>query len=399
MLDFLDRAENLGLLRTDFHINDETMRFLGKRILEIVYGSIQKERRQELHERVGFYQEELHQKRLGPSASILAYHFKRSANQEKATRYDRIQSDLRRKTFNRDEAEQYTGDSFVEEDEGRREEKLTAGALAQLPNLFRTLVTTVRSVQLYPPDSKPIQRAYQTAFDSVAAVLERVEHLELSRASGVLLANGHKIDVTDFRLLANSYLELLDRAELESIDFRRGLAPDELNALLTQLGQLKPDLIDGGFWKAVRFRPPVRAHLPSSTALLRGPAAGGWEAARTAAVAAELGPEEWGIVPRVLRALLGAAKNVKLYPLGSRQVTTAVDQLLEELATVLARRPVLTLARTEGALLVNGAKAPTGGFEALGDSVVAFFSSSELESITFLESLSREELSGLRRRR
>ncbi|HJS73908.1 MAG TPA: diguanylate cyclase, partial [Vicinamibacteria bacterium] len=53
VLEFVDRAEDLGLLRTDFKINDETMRFLGKRVLEIVYGSIRKERREELHERVG----------------------------------------------------------------------------------------------------------------------------------------------------------------------------------------------------------------------------------------------------------------------------------------------------------------------------------------------------------
>jgi len=393
VLEFLDRAENLGLLRTDFQINDETMRFLGKRVLEIVYGSIQKERRQELHERVGAYQEELHQKRLGPSASILAYHFKRSANQEKASRYDQIQSDLRRRTFNREEAEQYTGESLVEEDEGPREEKLEAGALAQLPNLFRTLVTTIRSVQLYPPDSKPIQKAYQTAFDAVAAVLAFEEHVELSRSSGVLLANGHKVDVNDFRLLANSYLELLDRAELESIDFRRGLSPDELKALLTQLGQLKPELVDGSFWKAFaaerRFEHISLRQLRYSEVRRRK---GGSRAAPGAAAAAELGPEEWSLVPRILRALLGAAKNVKLYPLGSRQVSTAIDLLVEELSTALTRRPVLTLARAQGSLLVNGAKAPTGGFETLSDSVVALFSTSELESITFLVSLTREEL-------
>ena len=371
VLEFLDRAENLGLLRTDFQINDETMRFLGKRVLEIVYGSIQKERRQELHERVGVYQEELHQKRLGPSASLLAYHFKRSANRDKAARYDQIQSDLRRRTFDREEAERYTGESLVEEDGGPRDEKLGAVALAQLPNLFRTLVTTVRSVQLYPADSKPIQKAYETAFDAVAAVLAFEEHLELSRSKGVLLANGHKVDVNDFRLLANSYLELLDRAELESIDFRRGLSPDELNAVLTQLGQLKPELIDGSFWKAFaserRFEHISLRQLRYSEVRKRR---GGSRAAPGGA-AAELGPEEWSQVPRILRALLGAAKNVKLYPLGSRQVSSAIDQLLEELSTMLTRRPVLTLARAEGSLLVNGAKAPTGGFEALSDSVVA----------------------------
>ena len=391
VLEFLDRAENLGLLRTDFQFNDETMRFLGKRVLEIVDGSIQKGRRQELHERVGAYQEELHQKRLGPSASILAYHFKRSANQEKAARYDQIQLDLRRRTFNRDEAEQYTGEFLLEEDEGPGEAKLGSEALAQLPNLFRTLVTTVRRVQLYPPDSKPIQKAYQSAFDAVAAVLVLAEHVELSRSKGALLANGHKVDVSDFRLLANSYLELLDRAQLESIDFRRGLSPDELEALLTQLGQLRPELIDGSFWKAFaserRFEHISFRQLRYSEVRRRK-----GSRATPGVAATELGPEEWSLVPRILRALLGAAKKVKLYPLGSRHVSLAIDQLLEELSAVLTRRPVLTLARAEGSLLVNGAKAPSGGFETLSDSVVALFSATELESMTFLESLTREEL-------
>ncbi len=250
VLEFLDRAEHLGLLRSDFQINDETMRFLSNRVLDIVYGSIQPSRRRELHERVGSYHEELHQKRLGPSASILAYHFKRSANQEKAARYEQIQSDIRRRTFDREEAERYTGEMLLEEDNGSSEEKLPPEALHHLPGLFRTLVTTVRSVQLYPPDSKPIQKAYRASFEAVAAMLEFAERVALSRAQGILLANGHKVDVGDFRLLAISYLELLDRAELESIEFRRGLAPDELMVLLTHLGQLKAELIDSTYWKS-----------------------------------------------------------------------------------------------------------------------------------------------------
>jgi diguanylate cyclase (GGDEF)-like protein len=391
VLEFLDRARDLGLLRTDFQINDETLRFLGKRVLDIVYGSIETKRRQELHERVAFYQEELRQKKLGPSASILAYHFKRSANQEKAARYDQIQSDLKRDTFHRDEAEHYTGEWLAGEEEEPPEEKLAAGALAELPNLFRTLLTTVRSVQLYPADSKPIQRAYQSAFDAVAAVLFFAEHLELTRASGVLLANGHKIDVTDFRVLASSFLELLDRAELESVDFRRGLTPDELEALLTHLGQTRQDHIDGNFWKtfASQSRLDHISLRQQRYSEVKRRKAGSRSAAASATA---LGPEEWSHVPRALRALLGAAKNVKLYPLGSRRVATAVDQLLEDLGALLARRPVLTLARAEGTLLVNGGKAPAAGFETLCDSVVGFFSASEIESITFLETLPREEL-------
>ena len=45
VLEFLDRAEALGLVKSRFEINDETMHFLGKRVLDISYGTIDEERR------------------------------------------------------------------------------------------------------------------------------------------------------------------------------------------------------------------------------------------------------------------------------------------------------------------------------------------------------------------
>jgi DNA-binding Lrp family transcriptional regulator len=91
VLEFLDRAENLGLLRTDFQFNDETMRFLGKRVLEIVYGSIQKSVGRSCTSAWGL-PGGAPPEAAQPLGSILAYHFKRSANQEKASRYDQIRA-------------------------------------------------------------------------------------------------------------------------------------------------------------------------------------------------------------------------------------------------------------------------------------------------------------------
>ncbi len=90
---------------------------------------------------------------------------------------------------------------------------------------------------------------------------------------------------------------------------------------------------------------------------------------------------------------MGGAKNIKLYPLGSRQVSSSIDNLLEELSTILARRRVLTLANANGALIVNGARTSVTGFEALAENFVSFLSNSALTSLTFLEQVPREELS------
>ena len=390
VLEFLDRAEDLGLLRADFHINDETMRFLSKRVLEIVYGQIDQTRRQELHQRVGTYQEGLYDQDLGPSASILAYHFKLSADREKATRYDQIRIDQGQKTFNRDEAESYTGEPPIEDDDGPEQQKLPAESLDRLPSLFRTLLTTVRSTQLYPPGSKPIVKAHESSLRSVEAVFEFSDRVNLSRAQGVLLANGHKVDTGEFRLLATSYLELLERTELEGIEFRRGLSAEELQALLTHLGQLKSETIDSGFWK--QFAAEERlVHIGLQQMRY---SAVRKKSARGAAspVEAHLAAEDLAELPKLLRALLGAAKNIKLYPLGSKPVTDSIEQFHEALTDLLSRQPAVTFAGASDALLVNGSRVATAGYDALAENFVSFLESSELTSVTFLDKVTREDL-------
>jgi diguanylate cyclase (GGDEF)-like protein len=391
VLEFLNRARSLGLLRTDFQNKDESMRFLGEAVREIVYRSIPPERRQELHAHLGAYQEALHQQRLDPSASVVAYHFKRAADAEKASRYDHIH-DLQAATFDRDEAEHYSAEHLApQQEEASREEKLSAAALAQLPNLVRAVVTAVRSVTLYPLDSQPVQKAYQEAFEAAVAALEFAEHVEIARSHGVLVANGHKMDVSDFRLRARAYLELLDRADLEGIDFRRGLVASEVGALLTQLGQVKLELVDENYWATFAAEQGfeyIVFHQRRYSGVRRRRA----RSRRASAAGMELGPEERSLVPEILRAILGAANSVKLYPLGSSQVSSAIDQLHEALSKVVTLRPAMTLASTDGTLLVNGAKAPSSGSEALSESVLTLFSASEIQSLTFLATYTRDEI-------
>ena len=386
VLEFLDRAEDLGLLRSNFHINDETMRFLSKRVLDIIYDSMNQSRREELHGRIGNYQEDLHQDHLGPSASILAYHYKLSSDREKASRFEQIRNDFDEQTFSRREAEHYSGEPLIEkDDEGPRDEKLKPEAIARLPNLFRTILTTIRSIQLYPPDSKPIVNAHESSLKSVKAVLELVEHLNLSRTQGILLANGHKVDAGDFRLLANSYLEFLDRAELEGIEFRRGLKAEELKSLLIRCGQLKTETIDSDYWKSftavahlehITLRQMRYSEVRKRSVGVRRP---------TSDVEAELDADALAEIPKLLRAILGASKNIKLYPLGSKPVSTSIDQLHEALAKILSGRPSVSFASGGDVLLVNGHRVNSSGYEALSDSFVHFLTKHELTSLMFLE--------------
>ena len=385
VLDFLDRAEALGLVSLDFQHNDERMHFLGKRVLEICYGAVEENRRQELHERVGNYQEGLHERRLGPSASLLAYHFKRSANQEKARHYEQMQLGYSQAIFNADEATVYSGELPDEEQE--QEGQLQPDSLPLIPQLLRTTLTAVRSTQLYPPESPAILRPRADVKEALDQILTDNERLNFSQAHRVLLVNGKKLDVSEFKSLAEGFIDLLVGSELQGMTFNRGVTSKEMELLLEVLGRSKHEEFDGTFWK--RFSSENRLeHVDLQqmryVEVRRNPmtAPGGQQAA-TQAQAAALEPGELAELPTILRSFLGATKNVKIYPVGSLPVTRSVQQLHNTLQPILRGRPDLTLAGINQTLFANGVRIKTADFQTLADRFSQFINSIALSSVTF----------------
>jgi len=391
ILEFLDRAEALGLVSLDFQVNDEIMRFLSKRVLEITYGAIDGDRRQALHEEVGQYQENLYERRLLPSASLLAYHFKRSANQEKARRYEQIQLASNEAVFDADEAVDLSGELLAEELEAER--KLEAESIPRVPYVLRTFMSAVRNIQLYPPDSRPIAEALREVRQAIEAIVDKNEYLHLSHAQRFLLANGQRLDVSRYSMLAGSFLELLTRCELQGIVFRRALTADELRTLLMALGKLRPETVDQGFWRDFSLEHGLRHIELRQVRYSRLRRKKGRAVIRPLVVEEEhLGPAELAEIPKILRTLQGAAQNARLYPLDSKPVSRSLEQLHTALQGVLKTHESLTLAATDKSLLVNGTKLDATGFAPLVTSVVDFMDSVGLASITFTRNIPLAEL-------
>jgi len=392
VLEFLDRAEALGLVSQDFERNDDVMRFLGKRVLEISYGAIDQRRREALHEHVGGYEERLYQQRFPPSASLLAYHFKRSANQEKARRYERVQQTYAHAMFNATEAARYTEQLLDEEADA--DDQLPVESVALIPDLLRAYMTAVRSIQLYPPDSKTIPQALQLLRQHLDAVLATTVALRFSHDRRLLLVNGQRLDVSDWTALAESVVELLDQCELQELTFRRDVSETELKTLLAIIAGSKPERLDTGFWerlaqerKLTRIQPQQMRYSKvlrmRSAALARAGAQGEEE---------ELGPDDVAELPKILRALLGAAKVVKLYPLESEPVARAVEQLHGALQDVLGRRPTLTLAGVEHVMLANGARVDATDYQAVATAAMKLLEDRGLNSITFFRGVPVSDL-------
>jgi len=388
VVEFVDRAAALGLLRSDFELNDETIRFLSKSVLDIAYGGLGQEQRQALHEGIGAYEEALFQKGVLPSAAPLAYHFKRSANQEKARTYEELQSVSNRKVFNVQEAVSYSGEQFEAQPE---DVPLDPASLPLIPGVIRSLQTAVRNVRLYPAESKAVSSAILQAMGAITQVLSRNDRLTFSHAKRVLLVNGQKVDVSEFRFVADAFIDSLSRLELQGLAFHRGLAEQELKLLIEAFGFARPEAIDQRYWE--RFsaeRGLVHVNLKQVRYTERTRRRGIPHQLQALEQKVERG--DLAQIQDIIRCLLGAVRNIKLYPINSKTTATSVEQLQEGLRKLLTRRPVLTLARASKALLVDGERVDPADFKALAEGFLEFLESVELHSLTFLEHVSYFEL-------
>jgi diguanylate cyclase (GGDEF)-like protein len=407
ILAFIDQAVAQGLIKADFQMNDETIHFLGRRVQDIVYGAIQHEVRQELHERVGTYQEVLYEQRLLPSAATLAYHFKRSANQEKANIYEQTLAAYNRSVFDPDEAAHYTGEP--PRDRSPAELPIDPATLVHIPTVLRSLLLAVRNAKLYPSGSKAIRVANEQAREAIDKFLEKNESLTIFHIKQALLVNGQRIDTGDFRFFAESFIKFLTHLDLQGLAFKKGLPQKELSTLLEYCGRLKGEKIDQRFWQ--RFSEeqglsyielsqihyavvaePVEASPQGQEAAEANPDPAAEMASRLALAEQRLSKDQAAHLPAFLRALLNATRSVKLYPLTSKAVGTALQQLMETLLRLIGPKSALSLARVENSLLVNGEKVEFSEIETLGQAFFSFLDSLALTSITFLGTISPTEL-------
>ncbi len=404
VLEFVDQAVSQGLMNLDFQVNDQSLRFRGKRILEIMEEEIQPEEKRELHDRVGKYQETLFQKFLVPSAAPLIYHFRRASNLEKAKTYEQFERVQSLKVFNAAEAFNYSG-------ERRKElpppgDPLDPESLAQVPSLIKCLLTALRNIQLYPLGSESVITGNRQVREAVEAILEKSETLSLFQVRKALVINGQKVDLSDLKYVGEELIKLFDRLEVQGIIFQRGISQREVNLWLEAFGRAKPKVIDKDYWhtfseehhlehielKQIRYTIRVDSDSQVLQILQPIPGKAGQRGASILAGVQKLEDEELAQVPELLRVILNAVRNIKLYPLHSKNVSASIDQLYEALHALLDRQKTLVLAQVRGLLVVNGVKIDSQGSEPQVDGFLKFLDTNLLTSLTFLEGITLQEL-------
>ena len=252
VLEFIDQAVAQGLISSEYQSNDENIRFLSKRILNLTYGAIQEDRKQELHERIGAYQETLYDQQLLPSAAPLAYHYQLSANEEKADQYRKLTEANDEKLFNAEEAADYTGDESgggLSTKKLRILDSLDRSAVDQVPEIIRALLDAIGEMELDPPNSQAILGATRKLKDTIDKVLEDNVDLHITLAKQSLLVNGQRMDTDEYKSIAEAFAQRMNRIQLRGVAFFEGLTEQELTLMLEAIAQMSGKSIDRGFWK------------------------------------------------------------------------------------------------------------------------------------------------------
>ncbi len=412
--DFVNRGVAQGIVQSDFAENDENIRFSSKSIREAIYGAIESNHKKSLHEEIGIYHEKLYKQDLLPSASHLAYHFTRSNDSQKASAYTRLQEESDKKIFSTREAAQYAS-----EEDGAGGETTKAGfdelgdvplnaeGLSLAPKLFRALLVTVRNIRLYPIDSKSVISALDQLKALIEGITKDVERFSIITEKLNILINGQVVDVKEYLSISEKIVEFWDRLQLKSLTFRRGADETELKTVLATISWLEQKEITPDFWKRFIEEKNLKYIFPRQVQYTKVHKDSDLTTDDLLNLEDEMPPEmadlnfsqakhldESGlkIIQKIVSTLLGAHSKLKLYPDNNPVATEAINQLISELNQYFPIHPVLSLARVERSLLVNGVKVDTTGFETLARGLLRFFNDTKLNSITFMKQTSFRDL-------
>jgi len=369
------------------------VRFIGKRILEVTYEAIDKDRKESLHDRIGNYHEKLYQNQQLPSASSVAYHFKRSTDHVKAEIYEQILTTSNSRSFNVQEAIRYTDDTDVHDH--KEDLPLARGSMVHIPKLIRDFMVAVRNIKLYPPGSRSIVAGNRQLKESIDRILENNESFNILQLEQAVVVNGRKIDITDFKPVARTLLRFLDQFQLKGIAFRRGLTEQEVDNLIGAIGQTDQKMIEERYWERRMIENDLtHIDLKQIRYAMRGKAN---DTATNLKVDGTIPEEdrekrELQYLREILRSLLGASKNIKLYPVKSDVIRRVLEKLIKYLRHYIRQEGILTFSRAEDALLVNGKKVFAFELKKIAHDWQNYLGAIGLNSLTFLQTFTAREM-------
>lgn len=107
---------------------------------------------------------------------------------------------------------------------------------------------------------------------------------------------------------------------------------------------------------------------------------------------APLGEANLAIIPGLFRTLMIAVRNIRMYPVDSKSVTSAMEHLCKLINQVLEEVERLSIVTEKQAVLINGRQFETKDAPAVAARIIDFWDQLQLKSLTFRRGFDPAEL-------
>lgn len=364
--------------------DEEEVRFLSQCFQQIVYDGLDPVDRRRTHRTVGEVTERLAGGQVEQVLGPLAYHFERSDDPVKGELYRQRAQELSGQLFS---AAEIAREFSLKVGAGGGGPQLDAQTWPLADRVLRGVAVAVKNMRVYPASSKLVQDGVSAVGATLLDLLTRIDTLTLGEEGKGLQINGQPVEHKGLLPAAQDLLRVFADHDIRQCTFERGIAHADFLGLLKILsGPGQTTRQDVGAWDR-RLQSEGIAHVRIFPVIYL--ASGVW---RREGVEGLLDDATLLLARDVLRSLAAVVDNIRLYPPESQLITLTLDQLERHAEVMLARISTLTVATTEGTIVVNAIRPNPRLFGITIEILEKLMDDSGLTSLTIRRGVTREQL-------
>ena len=243
ILEVIDRATKQHIILPESPFQSDKFKFNSEAIWDIIYASLDSEKKRELHKRLALIEESRYKDNVGTVAGSLGYHFGKARLTEKANLYVNMLSEKAARMPNYEEAFGFLQEALSEEPE-EIVVPLSGASMKLIPAMVRSLRLAAQNVRLYPAHSEIRKGFVDRTHKYLTDILAGDGTLIIGTIENRLFINGEEITEKATREAgAAAFVALMIAYRIKSITFKEDLTKEQLVILLEGLNRNYDDLM------------------------------------------------------------------------------------------------------------------------------------------------------------
>jgi hypothetical protein len=396
-LDLIDRARRLRILERTNPSQDDRLNFLSTSIQEATYTEVANEQfRRDTHQQIGEFLESKFRDAPSKIAHLLAYHFHRGIDPQRAQRYETLAREQAELTYNPEEVKRYLepGKRRLRAKIAHMIKPLSEEIIPLASEFVRSLNLAIKNTRMYPSGSSLIKEAMNSLHSLTERFLEKIDVLSLKEEKGHLNVNNVPLQTDLGGIVAEIHNTLKEHYIIEA-RLAKGVTRNEIDNFVRGLSAPpETGLSDPDYWNNFLDENQItHIDIIQRTYVVEKEKKTGETTIVLRRIETPLDEESMLLMRDVLRYFCATIENIKLYPAESRLTTFAMDLLVKSLDEIFKRVESFTFSRVGDVFLINGIQANPQILGAPVNTLAQILKDHLIKSCTLVRGVTEGELS------